>query len=108
MEQVRLFKYSDYPIPYINIDNHDVNYNLKKLLNKTFCKINRCVPIDMFKNILTISLENPCLEKKNIIEEKTGKKVLIFRSHKNEIDNFINRLYSKKEIKEEKQINWKG
>jgi len=62
MKQIRIPQYSQYPIPYLDIDNYEFDENIfqtftkKELINYEF------IPLDQYHTILTVCVCKPSLK----------------------------------------------
>lgn len=107
-EQIRIYKYSNYPIPYLDLDGYEVDTNLKSILSKQEWQKMKGVPVDLIgEKILTVCLENPSLETIELLQQKTGKIVRIFHSSKEKIQRFLTNLFTA-ESKVYPEVNWKN
>ena len=85
--------YSNYQIPYLDISGYFFNKEILKIIKKQLAIKYCAIPLDIFENILTVTLGIPTLETVNILEKSTKKIVRIFKSDKEEIIKTINQLY---------------
>ncbi len=93
MNKTYIPSYSNYPIPYLNIDYYKFDPNVTKLVSKKLVKDYNIIPLDNFNNILTVVMLNPIIETIHILEKATRKTVRVFRGNSNQIKNKINQLY---------------
>ena len=93
MNKTYILNYSNYSIPYLNIDDYEFDPNVIKLVSKKLVKDYSIIPVDNFNNILTVVMVNPIIETIHILEKATSKIVRVFRGNSNQIKNKINQLY---------------
>lgn len=93
MNQLYIVGYSNYSIPYLQIENYQFDTKVLKLFKKQLVEKYCIIPIDVFDNILTVAMANPILKTINILEKITKKQIRVFKASKSQIINQINKLY---------------
>jgi len=106
----RLKGYSNYPIPFIKIDNYHFD---KGLVNRfSYKQLNkyRFLPMDLCGNVLTICVEHPSPELLHKLQEETNKIIRFCWCHGSSIKSVIQSLKKGNGFYkiEPEEINWKG
>ncbi len=86
-----------YGIPYLPLENYDLNMDMAKLVPENVAKQFNIVPLDVIGDILTMAMSDPLNEQ--AIEDIgmiTGKKVQIFIGTQTAVTEALKKLYKKK------------
>jgi hypothetical protein len=85
-----------YGYPYLPLQSYDIGEEVIKLIPENVCRQYNLIAIDRIGNLLTIAMSNPLnIQAVEDIEMLTGCKVQIFISTMTDINNSINKYYSK-------------
>jgi len=106
MNQMRIMGYSNYPIPYLDIDRYEFDKELIKQFSKELLLQFNFIPLDICGNILTAVVSFPCIELIKDLELLSGKKVRIFWSKDCRINENIKRLKEKSSNNHPDTIIW--
>ena len=80
--------------PYINISKYKVSKEILDIVPKEIANRYKLLPMDKFKNILTIAIFNPLDEEAlQIISELTGLKIRLFVAEREELESVIDSVY---------------
>ena len=81
-------------IPYISIDQYEIDSNLTKIIPKEFANQFRVIPLELVGNILSLVMENPLDPQiQSELKQRLSYRIAPFISTKEEIERAIKRLY---------------
>ena len=87
---------SQYGFPFISLENYDFNTDASILVQESFSRKNRLVPLDVVGDVLVVAMSNPL--DTNIIadlESATGKKVQVFLIVVSSVEEALDKIYIK-------------
>jgi hypothetical protein len=85
----RIPEYSNYPIPYLDIKNYQLDRLLIVGFEGKFLQRHCCIPIDLQGNILTVAVAKPSLAIIEKLVEESDKVIRIFYSQEEDIKNCL-------------------
>lgn len=81
-----------YGLPYLSLENYEIEEELFNVLPKELLKKNICVPLDQMGKVLTVAVSNP-LEEEDLkkIEEASGLQVKYFMCTASELKKIMDK-----------------
>jgi hypothetical protein len=68
-----------FPIPFLDLKNYTLNYDIINLINNNLIKKYKIIPIDLYNNILTVGMVNPSEEKIEQLNNEVDYFVTVFK-----------------------------
>lgn len=85
---------AQYGIPYITLDNYEIDPSIIRMMPEYLARKYRCIPLDRMADVLTLVIDNPLDEEAKMeIEEKTGLTIRCFTATSADILASINKYY---------------
>jgi hypothetical protein len=89
-EQIRIWGYSNFPIPYLDILKYELDEGITKKYTKESMKQFHFIPVDEVGHITTVAMFNPSLQKIRELEKSLNRVVRIFWIKESEFNFLVN------------------